>query len=356
MGGWRSPSSTNSSSDSSTCFGSARLPTSTRTRRSSSSATRSTSCADRWGGRASNQRTGALLALASRLLPRGRWSAFIVTPTTVLRWHRDAVRRRWTYPSRRPGRPPVEPAVVELIVRLARENRRRGYLRIKGELADLGVSVSATSVRKVLHRRGLGPAGRRGGPSWSEFLRAQAAGILACEFFTVETVTLRRLYVLFFLEVESRRVWLGGVTANPTGAWVTQQARILLDRDGKPPRFRIRDRDSKFSASFDEVFASEDAEIIRTPLRAPRANAYAERWVPTVRNECLDWLLILNRRHLDRVLRIYVEHYNRQRPHRGVDLRPPTDSDAARESVAAIGGVRRRDVLDGLIHEYHRAA
>ena len=163
----------------------------------------------------------ALLALVSRLLPRGRWSAFIVTPTAVLRWHRDAVRRRWTYPSRRPGRPPVEPAVVELLVRLARENRRWGYLRIKGELAKLGVSVSATSVRKVLHRRGLGPAGRRGGPSWSEFLGAQAAGILAWDFFTVETVTLRRLYVLFFLEVESRRGWLGGVTANPTGARVT---------------------------------------------------------------------------------------------------------------------------------------
>ena len=242
------------------------------------------------------------------------------------------------------------------MVRLARENRRWGYLGIKGELANLGVSVSATSVGKVLHRRVLGRAGRRGGPSGSEFLRAQAAGILACEFFTVETVTLRRLYVLLFLEVESRRVWLGGVTANPTGAWVTQQARNLVDRDGKPPRFLIGDRDSKFSASFDEVFASEDAESMRTPFRARRANAYAERWVPTVRNECLDWLLILNRRHLDRVLRIYVEHYNRQRRHRGVDLRPPTDSDAARESVAAIGGVRRRDVLDGLIHEYHRAA
>lgn len=159
----------------------------------------------------------ALLSLLGRLLPRARWSAFVVTPATVLRWHRDAVRRRWTYPNRRPGRPPLEGAVTELIVRLARENRRWGYLRIKGELAKLGVEVSATTIRNVLRRHGLGPAGHRGGPSWAEYLRAQAAGIVACDFFTVDTVALRRLYVLFFLEVGSRRVWLGGVTANPNG-------------------------------------------------------------------------------------------------------------------------------------------
>ncbi|MDQ4133553.1 MAG: integrase, partial [Actinomycetota bacterium] len=211
----------------------------------------------------------ALLSLLSRLLPRRRWSAFMVTPTTVLRWHRDAVRRRWTYAHRRPGRPALEAGVAQLIVRLARENRRWGYLRIKGELAKLGVSVSATTVANVLRRHGLGPAGRRGGPTWTEFLRAQAAGILACDFFTVDTVALRRLYVLFFMEVGTRRVWLGGVTANPTSAWVTQQARNeVLIRDRQPPRFLIRDRDAKFGRSFDAVFASEGAEVIVTPVRA----------------------------------------------------------------------------------------
>ena len=160
----------------------------------------------------------ALLALLGRLLPRERWSAFVVSPSTVLRWHRNAVRRRWTYPHRHPGRPGLDPAVVALIVRLARENRRWGYIRIKGELTKVGVMVSATTVRNVLRRHGLGPAGQRGEPGWAEFLRAQAAGIVACDFFTVETVALRRLYVLFFLEVGSRRVRLGGVAATPTAA------------------------------------------------------------------------------------------------------------------------------------------
>ncbi len=180
--------------------------------------------------------------------------------------------------------------------------------------------------------------------------------IVACDFFTVETVSLRRLYVLFFIEVGSRRVRLGGVSANPNGSWVTQQARnLVLDCDGEPPRFLIRDRDAKFSGPFDEVFASEGTEVIRTPRRAPRANAYAERWVRTVRNECLDWLLIANRRHLERVLGVYVEHYNRQRPHRGLELRPPTGSEGPPMSETAVG-VSRRDVLGGLIHEYERVA
>jgi hypothetical protein len=144
------------------------------------------------------------------------------------------------------------------------------------------------------------------GPSWSTFLRAQASSIVACDFLTVETIGLRRLYVLFFLELESRRVWLGGVTANPTGPWVTQQARNLFvapaDRDG-PVRFLPRDRDARFAGSFDAVFVSEDVRVIRTPIRSSKANAFAERWVRTARSECLDWLLILNRRHLERVLR-----------------------------------------------------
>jgi putative transposase len=298
----------------------------------------------------------ALIALLARLLPRERWAGLLVTPSTLLRWHREVVRRRWTYPHRRPDRPALDPAVVELILRLARENSAWGYLRIKGEMAKLGVSVSATTVRNVLSRHGLGPAGRRGGLSWTEFVRAQAAGIVATDFFTVETISLRRLYVLFFIEVGSRRVWLGGVTANPNGAWVTQQARNLaIARDAGAPRFVIRDRDAKFTGPFDQVLRTGGTRIVRTPVRAPRANAYAERWVRTVRSECLDWLLIANRRHLGRILRVYVEHYNHQRPHRGLELRPPLGSSpppAGRPS----GDVYRRDVLGGLIHEYQRAA
>jgi putative transposase len=298
----------------------------------------------------------AVLAVLDRLLPRRRWLAFGVRPVTLLRWHRQLVRRRWTYP--RLGRPPLETEVVELVVRLARENPRWGYQRISGELAKLGVSVSASSVRTIVRREGLGPAPRqRGGPSWSTFLRTQASGIVACDFLTVDTIGLRRLYVLFFIELESRRVWLGGVTPNPNGPWVTQQARNLFfgmtDRRG-PVRFLIRDRDAKFAGSFDAVFAAEDVRVIRTPIRSPQANAFAERWVRTARSECLDWLLILNRRHLARVLRTYVDHYNRARPHRGLGLATPADR-WRRPPLEIVPDVRRRDRLGGLLHEYEAA-
>ncbi len=168
-----------------------------------------------------------VLATLARLLPRERWSAFLVTPATLLRWHRELVRRRWTYRRELRVQRGLDPALVELVLRLARENPRWGYLRIRGECAKLGVEVSGTSVRNILRRHGLGPAPRRGGPTWAEFLRSQAAGVLACDFFTVETVGLTRMYVLSFIELERRLVWVGGVTAHPTGEWVTQQARNL---------------------------------------------------------------------------------------------------------------------------------
>jgi transposase InsO family protein len=241
------------------------------------------------------------------------------------------------------------------VLRLARENPRWGYRRICGELGKLGFRVSATSVRRLLARARLGPAPRREGSTWRKFLRAQAASIVACDFFTVETVFLRRYYVLFFIAHASRRVWLAGCTTNPTGPWVTQQARNLgLDFADQGIRFLIRDRDSKYTGPFDEVFRSAGTRIVKTPVRAPRANAIAERFVRTVRAECLDWLLILNRRHLERVLRDYVDHYNRERPHRALELRPPK-ADARRESPP-VGEIRRRDRLGGLIHEYYQAA
>ena len=185
-------------------------------------------------------------------------------------------------------------------------------------------------------------------------MRAQAAGIVACDFFTVESVFLRRYYVLFFIAHATRRVWLAGCTRNPTGEWVTQQARNFgIDLADQSVRFLIRDRDSKYTTRFDEVFRSEAIRIVKTPVRAPRANGIAERFVRTVRSECLDWLLILNRRHLERVLCVYVEHYNTQRPHRALALCPPQFEEAERSSSSE---VHRRDHLGGLIHEYYRAA
>ena len=301
-----------------------------------------------------------LLAELARLLPRERWPVFLVTPSTLLRWHRELVARRWTYPPTGRGRRGLRPEVVELVVRLARENPRWGYLRIVGECRKLGVRVSATSVRRILRRHRLGPAPRRGGPTWTQFLRAQASGLLACDFFTVETVGLTRLYVLFVVEVERRRVHLAGITAHPTGAWVAQQARnLLMDLDDQVDRFRflIRDRDAKFTAAFDAVFAAAGIEVVKIPPRAPKANAYAERWVRTVRAECLDWTLIWNQRHLHRVLTEYLEHYNTARPHRSLDLQTPVPAPTATvTALPAAGRVERVDVLGGLIHEYRRAA
>ena len=297
------------------------------------------------------------LAAVSRLLDRSSWPSFVVTPQTLLRWHRELVRRKWTYRrKRRPGRPPLSVDIRELIVRLARENPRWGYRRIQGELQKLGVRVSATTIRSVLRTAGLPPSPRRGGPTWREFVRAQARGIVACDFFTVETAWLRTLYVMFFIEVGSRRVVWARSTRNPDSSWAVQQARNLLLHlpESCPPRFLIRNREAKFAGAFDEVFASEGTRVIQTPVRAPRANAHAERWIRTVRDECLDHLLITSRRHLDRVLAEYIAHDNRGRPHRGPDLQPPEPQKRIRE--AHPHPVRRRDVLGGLIHEYELIA
>ena len=280
-----------------------------------------------------------------------------MSPQTLLRWHRELVRRKWTFRRRsRGGRPPISEDVRVLILRMGRENPRWGCIRIRGELAKLGIRVSATKIRTVLRANGLGPAPRRDGPSWSPFLRSQAGAILAVDFFTVETVWLRTLYVLFAIRIATRRVHVLGVTRNPDSAWVTQQARNLAVGERlRGVHFVIRDRDTKFSGPFDEVFRSEGARIIKTPVRAPRANAYAERWVRTAREECLDWILVLSCRHLERVLRTCEANYNQARPHRGLDLKAPEPQrDPARP--ADRGRIRQRNVLGGLIHEYEPAA
>jgi putative transposase len=218
--------------------------------------------------------------------------------------------------------------------------------------------VSATTIRTLLRSARLGPAPRRSGPTWTEFLRAQAGGIIACDFFSVETAWLRTLYVLVFIELGSRRIHVSPATAHPDTAWVTQQARNLmrdLDPRARPIRFLIRDRDSKFSGPFDTVLRSEGMRVIRTPIQAPNPNAHAERVIETIRAECLDWTLILGRRHLDWTLRTYVEHYNRQRPHRALGLASPLAETLVPVPVSP-RDIRRRDLLGGLIHEYHGAA
>ena len=307
----------------------------------------------------------ALLTALSRVLPRPAWgrSAF-VTPATLLRWHRELVARRWTYPRRGPGRPPTPGEVRTLVVRLARENPTWGYRRIQGELVGVGIKLAASTVWSILKEAGIEPAPKRFEASWAEFLRAQAASILECVFLPVDTLFLKRFYVLFFVELATRRVHLAGIKTKPDGPWVTQQARNLmltLDDDDVRPRFLIRDRDSKFTRDFDEVLRSEGMRVIKAPVGAPKARAHAERWVGTARRECLDRILIVGYRHLQHVLATYVAHYNEHRPHRGLAQRPPLRTSSLRddESLAEVidlDRVRRRDLLGGLIHEYRLTA
>ena len=296
----------------------------------------------------------AVLTGLSQVLPRSAWQVFMVRPETLLRWHRRLVARRWTYPSRRPGRPPRTEGLVGVVVGMAGENPTWGYRRIQGELLMLGHRLAPSTVWEILRRHGLQPAPRRRGLTWSEFLRAQAQGILACDFFTVDTVWLSRLYVLIFIEHRTRRVHLGAITAHPTGNWVTQRARELSESCGQF-RFLLRDRDAKFTTSFDEVFRAQDTQIIRTAIRAPRANAICERVIGTLRRECCDRLLVFGRSHLQLVLTEYLDHYNQHRPHRALGQHPPGGlaPDLYTNGAAT---VIRRDRLGGLIHEYRRAA
>jgi putative transposase len=305
----------------------------------------------------------ALFAVLSRFLPRSRWTCFGVTPATLLAWHRRLVARRWTYAYRPPGRPTVDEETTALVVRLARENPRWGYRRIQGELLKLGVPLAASTVARILCDHRLGPAPRRV-TTWREFIRAQASHIVATDFFSVDTVLLRRLYVLFFIEVGRRRIWITGVTAHPNANWVTQQARNVagdLADEGIDIKFLVRDRDTKYVTSFDAVFRSEGAQILQTPFRTPNANAYAERFVRTVRTECLDHLLIVNARHLERILRTYARHYNGFRPHQGLFQQIPAPAlrfpmSAAMPAPSHPRHIQRRDRLGGLIHEYELAA
>jgi len=302
----------------------------------------------------------AWFAALARLVPRRRWAeVFPVTPATLLAWHRRLAAKKYdTSKRRKPGRPLTVPGIARLVVRLAKENPLWGHRRIHGELTKLGLTVAPSTVWQILHAAGIDPAPRRSGPGWRQFLHAQAAGIVAVDFLHVDTVLLRRLHVLVFIEHGTRRMHLGGVTANPTSEWTMQQARNLALSLGErfaDIKFLIRDRGSNFTESFDAVFQAAGTRILRTAVQAPRMNAICERLVGTLRRELLDRMLILGERHLRSVLTEYQAHYNTARPHQGIAQRVPdgghlTLADLDRERI------HRKPVLGGLINEYTRAA
>jgi putative transposase len=300
----------------------------------------------------------AVFAALIRRLPTSLRDHRLITPATVLRWHRRLVTKKWTYPNRS-GRPPVDKTIAALIERMARENETWGYQRIQGELLKLGCRVGASTIRRILRLRRIPPAPLRStDTSWRRFLRAQASTMLAVDFFHVDcAITLKRIYVFFVLEVRNRYVHILGTTSHPTGAWTTQQARnLLMDLDDRTAKFRflVRDRAGQFTASFDAVLAGAGIDTVKIPPRCPRANCFAERFVLTVRTELTDRILIFGERHLRTVLAAYGAHYNHRRPHRALQLQPPRpdlpapDLDRRR--------IRRRPVLGGLINEYERSA
>jgi putative transposase len=301
----------------------------------------------------------AVLTGLARILPRALRVHRMVTPGMLLRWHRRLIAARWRQP-KPPGRPLIGDELIALIVRLARENQTWGVVRIQGELRRLGHRVAASTIRTILRASGIPPSTRRD-DTWRTFLRAQADSLLAIDFFHVDTVTLKRLYVAFVIEIKTRRVYPLGVTQHPTGDWVAQLARGLagdLEEAGHRFRHLIRDRDAKFGAVFDAVFASVGIQIVLTAPRALRMNAFAERWIGSVRRECTDRILITGERRLRHVLKVYVAHHNAGRSHQGdgMLLHAPDDEPNTIPFPAQIDTIRRRQCLGGLLNEYRSVA
>jgi putative transposase len=296
----------------------------------------------------------ALFAALIRCLSHSLRGHRLVTPATVLRWHRRLVTKKWTYPNSN-GRPPIDATIAALIERLARENPTWGYQRVQGELLKLGHRVGASTIRRILKRRRIPPAPLRAtDTSWRRFLRAQASTTLAVDFFHVDcAITLKRIYVFFALEVRYRHVHILGMTSHPTGAWTTQQARnLLMDLADSAATFRflVRDRAGQFTTAFDAVMAGAGIDIVKIPPRCPRANCFAERFVLTVRTELTDRILIFGERHLRTVLAEYSTHYNGRRPHRALRLLPPRPDHPT--SNLAHRRIKRRSVVGGLLNEY----
>ncbi|MEO6090605.1 MAG: integrase core domain-containing protein [Umezawaea sp.] len=301
-------------------------------------------------------------AALSGLVDRRRWrEVFPITPGTLLAWHRKFIARKWDYTAhRRIGRPPTRAAIATLVVRLARENSRWGHRRVHGELVRLGHRIAPSTVWQILHDAGIHPAPRRTGPTWREFLTAQAEGIIAADFLHLDTVLGTRLYALAFLEHGTRHLHITGVTAHPTHAWTAQQARNLAADLGtriESLRFLIRDRDGKYSHAFDTVFQADDLRVLKSAPQAPRMNAHCERVIGTIRRELLDHILIISEAHARRILTTYEDHYNRHRPHQARDQLPPD----VQQHPAAVhdpdtSRVLRTRILGGLINEYRHAA
>ncbi|MFE5587144.1 integrase core domain-containing protein [Kitasatospora sp. NPDC056531] len=304
----------------------------------------------------------AVLAGLLHHVPMGklRHLLLLVRPDTILRWHRDLLKRHHatTCVSKRRGRPPTVRSIRALVLRLARENASWGYRRIHGELAALGIKVAASIVWEILREHGIPPAPERQGTTWADFLRSQAEALLACDLFETRTLTGARLYVFAAIEHGTRRIRVLGATAHPTAEWVVQLGRnLLMDLEdaGNKARFLIRDRDSKFTASFDALMAHAGLSVVATGIRIPRMNSVMERWIQTCRRELLDRTLIWNQRHLLHALREFETFYNEHRPHRtlkqAAPLRPLPEPAQIRRLV-----VRRRDRLGGTLHEYQHAA
>ncbi|MCP3994285.1 MAG: transposase [bacterium] len=310
-----------------------------------------------------NDRT--LLGAIAAALPHRLRQGWLVTPETLLRWNRRRIARHWTQPPQhqRRGRPPTSAELRELIVRLATENPTWGHRRIQGELARLGHTISKTTVWQILTDNGVDPSPNRSEVTWTEFLHSQAA--VACDFFTVDTAFLRPYYVLFFINVQTREVSFAGVTANPTGAWTTQAAPNLFIAHGdrlEAARALVRDQASQLIDSFDEIFKTEGMKVLKTPVRTPVANTFAERWIGSIRRELLKQpeglprTIIWNRQQFERLVIDYIAHHNQHRPHQSLGQRPPIPIDEPPETPPATLAVLRTSRCDGLIHEYRNAA
>ncbi len=300
----------------------------------------------------------SVLGAIAQALPRPRRAGWLVTPDTLLRWHRRRIARHWTQPSLSPGRPPTQIALRRLVVDMAAENPIWGYRRIHGELIGLGHRIAASTVWQILKNHGIDPAPDRSTVTWTEFLRSQAT--VACDFVTIDTARLRRYYLLFFIDITTREVFLGGVTTNPTGPWTTQAARNLFLRHGHklaPTRALLRDRGSQFVDTFDEIFRTEGLKILKTPIRTPVANSFAERWIGSLRRELLDRTIIWNQRQLERLAVDYIAHYNHHRPHQSLHQRPPNPNRTGTPSAPPPPpGNVRSPRCNGLINEYRNAA